>query len=266
MRLFEVNKPTTQRAPILISFPHSGTYIPHEITEHYLPESIDFIDDTDWFLPQLYPFAHEMGITTIQANYTRWVIDLNRNPELAPLYNDGRLITGLCTTTDFLGNSIYRTGKEPDAQEVERRKEAYFKPYYEAVQAILDDLKEEFGYAILYDSHSIRSVVPSIQKQRFPDMILGTADGNSASANIAKTALSALENGPYETTYNHPFKGGNITRHFGKPALRQHALQLERCKDLYMNETETGFHEEKGIIMTDFLKGLFQELINAQEV
>lgn len=266
MRLFEVNQPSTQRVPILISFPHSGIEIPEEIKGNYRPEKIEFIDDTDWFLPELYPFAAGMGITTIKANYSRWVIDLNRNPEQAPLYNDGRLITGLCTNTDFLGNPIYVPGQEPDQEEIERRKKQYFEPYYQGIQKILDELKAEFGYAILYDSHSIRSVVPSIQANRFPDMILGTADGASASANIAETAKQALQKGPYDLTYNHPFKGGNITRSFGKPQLGQHALQLERCKDLYMGKNETQLDAQKAESFTHFLEGFFNELITIPEV
>lgn len=223
---------------------------------------IEFIDDTDWFLPELYPFASNLGISSIKANYSRWVIDINRDPEQVPLYNDGRLITGLCTTTDFLGNPIYKEGRAPHKDEIERRKREYFLPYYQEVQSILDGMIEEFGYAILYDSHSIRSVVSAIQPNRFPDMILGTADGTSASQPIIDATLRVLRSDDYEVTYNTPFKGGNITRHFGKPALNQHALQLERCKDLYMQADEKELAPDKAGKMTSLLQKLFQELID----
>ena len=157
---------------------------------------------------------------------------------------------------------IYKEGREPNKDEIERRKGAYFQPYYQRIQSILDEMKQEFGYAILYDSHSIRSVVTSIQNNRFPDMILGTADGASASQEVIDKALGALEEGPYEVAYNTPFKGGNITRHFGQPHLNQHALQLERCKDLYMKSDETEFDHEKADRFSGVLRRLFQNLID----
>lgn len=263
MELFEVIKPEAKEVPILISFPHSGDFIPESLRSHYREEAISFIDDTDWYLPQLYDFASEMGITCIKANYSRWVIDLNRDPESAPLYNDGRLITGLCTQTDFLGNPIYQEGKAPDQQEVERRLETYYWPYYKAVQDILSGFVSSFGKGVLYDSHSIRSMVPTIRKERFPDMILGTADGASADADVIERALSVLNASPYETTYNFPFKGGHITRYFGKPEKGQHALQLERCKDLYMSNDERDFDPEKGTEMSQWLKKMFQAILTA---
>ncbi|MBI1182906.1 N-formylglutamate deformylase [bacterium] len=256
-----MTKPKRNTVPVLISFPHSGTFIPNDIIDQYRPEAISFIDDTDWFLPDIYSFAQDLGITTIKANYSRWVIDLNRNPNSTPLYNDGRLITGLCSTTDFFGNPIYKSGMEPGTVEIERRKELYFKPYYEAIQRELDELKAQFGQVLLYDSHSIRSVVPSIQKERFPDLILGTADGASAHAQLIATAREWLAKGPYELNYNHPFKGGNITRHFGRPAENQHALQLERCKDLYMKNDEKELDHEKAETMRGVLKPFFENLI-----
>lgn len=254
-------KPEGKPVPIVISFPHSGDFIPAELRSNYREEAISFIDDTDWYLPKLYQFASEMGITCIKANYSRWVIDLNRDPQSVPLYNDGRLITGLCTQTDFLGNPIYKEGHEPGQQAVEERLENFFWPYYRTVQEILSGFVAEYGKGILYDSHSIRSVVPSIQKERFPDMILGTASGKSAAEPMIEAVMSVLNESPYNTTYNHPFKGGHITRYFGKPEMGQHALQLERCKDLYMKNDERAFDQGKGEDMTQWLQKMFEKLL-----
>ncbi len=261
LELFEINKALKQKVPIIINFPHSGTFIPYDIKDQYNQKAIEFIDDTDWFLPEIYDFAAELGITTMKATHSRWVIDLNRDPESVPLYNDGRLITGLCSTTNFIGQSIYNQNCEPDQIEIERRKAKYFWPYYQQLQNELDELKSQFGKVLLYDSHSIRSIVPTIQKERFPDMILGTADGKSANEKLIETTLKTLGNSTYELTHNHPFKGGNITRTFGKPNQNQHALQLERCKDLYMKNNETELDTEKAETMRQSLKLLFENLI-----
>lgn len=260
MKVFEVRKPRSPRIPILISFPHSGHAIPDNLKADFLSSATEFIDDTDWFLPELYDFASEMGITTIQANLSRWVIDLNRNPASKPLYNDGRLITGLCTTTNFLGDPIYVEGREPNQAEIDNRLDAYFWPYYRQIEALLEDMIAEFGCALLYDSHSIRSEVKTIQKDRFPDMVLGTADEKSADARLISITLNTLRNGPYQVEHNHPFKGGHITRYFGNPSENRHALQLERCKDLYMDEAEKGYDLEKAQIMRPVLKNMFKGL------
>ncbi|MBI3482630.1 MAG: N-formylglutamate amidohydrolase, partial [Bacteroidetes bacterium] len=168
--------------PILISVPHCGTEFPDELKEQYNPELIKAPDDTDWFVHQLYDFAPAMGMTMISAKYSRWVIDLNRDPQSKPLYTDGRIITALCPTTTFLGEPLYRDKRtEIKSEEVNRRLEKYYWPYHKLLEENLNRLKKKFGKVLLWDCHSIRQVVPTIQKEKFPDMILGDADGTSAS-------------------------------------------------------------------------------------
>ena len=104
---YYITEPKAQKIPFVLSIPHRGTEFPDELKENYVPELVEVLDDTDWDLEKLYDFASELGITTIYAKYSRWVIDLNREPESKPLYTDGRLITELCPTTTFLGENIY---------------------------------------------------------------------------------------------------------------------------------------------------------------
>ncbi|MCD0490417.1 N-formylglutamate amidohydrolase [Pedobacter sp. MC2016-14] len=253
MNSYKITHPVANRIPILLSIPHCGTAFPDELLREYKPEMLP-PDDTDWFVDALYDFATQMGITTIAANYSRWVIDLNRNPDSTPLYSDGRVITGLCTSSNFLGEPIYNDERTlVNADEVERRKSLYFDPYQQKVKELLDELKAEFGTVMLWDCHSIRRLVPSIQKEAFTDLILGTADGTSASASLIDTALTQLS-GNFKINHNHPFKGGYITRNFGQPALNQHALQLEMSKDLYMDNSETRYDEARALHMQSVLK------------
>lgn len=248
--------------PLIISIPHCGVEFPEEMKENYIPKQLADIDDTDWFLQQLYNFAPDLGITIIHAKYSRWVIDLNRDPESVPLYNDGRLITGLTSTTDFLGNSIYKKGNEPDRQEVNRRLENYYWPYYKKVDELLNARKKQFGKALLWDAHSIREFVPTIRAEKFPEMILGNAEETSADQGIIQIALKELRK-DYKVNHNDPFKGGHITRYFGNPQNKIHALQLERNKNLYMNDAERAYHPDRANKMQITLKRTFVELINA---
>lgn len=262
MDIFSITPPTGPRVPIIISSPHSGTYFPDDIKKCLKPELAAAPDDTDWFIDRLYSFAPAMGITLIKANYSRWVIDLNRDPKSKPLYDDGRVITGLCTTTDFNGNPLYEYG-EPDDAEIAQRVEKYYIPYHLKLAQLTQELKQEFGKALLFDAHSIRRVVPGIRPEPFPELILGDNDGASAWPEIIETAWQVLQNSGYEAQHNHPFKGGHITRFFGRPQNKVHALQLEMAKTNYMDATETQYDEANAARIQAVLQNLFAQLIKA---
>lgn len=255
-------EPKIKSVPFILSVPHCGTEFPDELKGHFIPSKMERPDDTDWYVHKLYDFALEMGITVIHARYSRWVIDLNRDPESKPLYNDGRIITALTTTTDFFGEAIYTDPSfHPDQQEIERRLDAYYWPYINKVDELLKERKNEFGKALLWDAHSIRHFVPTIRKEIFPDMILGTNDGRSADQNYIDAALSTLRSSGKQVNYNDPFKGGFITRNFGKPEENIHALQLEMNKILYMNDEELDYSLERAEIIRETLRNTFSELI-----
>ncbi|MBD3582858.1 N-formylglutamate amidohydrolase [Flavobacterium selenitireducens] len=261
MELYTITQPTADEVPILISSPHSGTYFPPGIKSRIKPELAERPDDADWFIDKLYDFAPAMGIGMIEANYCRWVIDLNRYPQREPLYYDGRVITGLCPVTDFNGLALYH-GKKPDDAEIEQRLEEYFIPYHKKVEEMLAGLVERHGVALLFDAHSIRKSVPGISKTPFPDLILGDNDLTSASPAIIAAAYEALKKGPFEVNHNIPFKGGYITRFFGQRQDNIHALQLEMAKKNYMDDSETEYHEGRAEGMRALLKDMFTNIID----
>jgi N-formylglutamate deformylase len=259
---FEVLEAQGNPVPIIVSVPHCGTEFPQELDGHYDPRQQRSIDDTDWDVDRLYSFVRSMGITVIRAKYHRWVIDLNRDPKSVPLYNDGRVITGLTPSTDFLGNPIYSGPSHiPNQEEIERRLDAYYWPYYQQIEALLAERTKTFGKVLLWDAHSIRSLVPSIRPDKFPDMILGNNDGKTAHSKLIATALEQLGSGDLQVNHNDPFKGGHITRYFGKPNQSVHALQLEMNKILYMDDRELLYAEDRASAMQALLKPTFEALI-----
>ena len=259
---FEIYKPKNTRVPFLLSIPHCGTSFPNEIKDNYNPNLISAPDDTDWYLETLYDFAEEMGITIIKAVYSRWVIDLNRTPENQSLYNDGRIITSLCPTTTFFGENLYKKDTyQPDTEEIERRLENYYWPYHNKIDDLISDLKNEFGQVLFWDAHSIRRNVQTIQKDDFPDLILGNNDQKTASKEMIDLCLKSLGSENFELKHNTPFKGGFITRSKGKPEANVHALQLEMCKDLYMSHQETSYDAKRATQIKALLKTTFQNLI-----
>ena len=260
---FELIVPEVKKVPFVLSIPHCGTNFPLEIKNNFTSDLIESPDDTDWFLEILYDFAQEMGITIIKAVYSRWVIDLNRTPENQSLYNDGRIITALCPTTTFFGEKLYKNvALHPNKEEVEIRLKKYYWPYHNKIDELLQSCKAEFGEVLFWDAHSIRRNVETIQKDDFPDLILGNDDLKTAGSTFIDLALQTLGSDSFELKHNTPFKGGYITRSKGNPKEKIHALQLEMCKDLYMSNNETSYDPKKAEHIKKLLKSTFEQLIS----
>jgi len=221
--------------PLLVSMPHVGTDIPDDIAAG-MTEAGRAMPDTDWYVDRLYDFLDELGASTIASTHSRYVIDLNRPPDDENLY-PGQDTPGLVPIDTFDHQPIYQAGAEPDADEIARRLERYWRPYHEKLRSTLDELVEEHGVAFLFEAHSIRSEVPRLWRGRLPDLNLGTGDGSSCAAGIAAAMLEAAEDSAdYTAVLNGRFKGGYITRRYGEPARNIHAVQLELSQRTYMTE------------------------------
>ena len=221
--------------PLLVSFPHAGTEIPASIAAR-MTAAGRAVPDTDWHLPQLYEFARLMGASTVQPRFSRYVIDLNRPPDDASLY-PGLTTTSLCTLHTFAGDPVYRSGQEPGADEIADRRELYWEPYHAMLANELDRIRERHGIALLLDAHSIASRLPRLFDGQLPDVNLGTHDGRSCALNLQAELTHALQRHPeYSHVVDGRFKGGYITRHYGRPADRLHAFQVELTQRTYMDE------------------------------
>ncbi len=254
---------TRGRLPLLISMPHNGQLIPADIAASMQPYATA-VPDTDWFLDRLYSFAGAdqvdgLGASVINPAHSRYVIDLNRPPDGTVLYA-GANNTELCPTTGFDERPLYLPGKLPDAAEVARRIELYWRPYHDALRAELDRLKAEFGYALLFDAHSIKSEVPRFFAGRLPDINFGTADGASAAPALAD-AIMAVPTGSYSRVLNGRFKGGYITRHYGQPDQHIHALQLELSQITYMDENAFVWQPDRAAQVQPVLRRVLQALL-----
>lgn len=224
---------TRGQAPLFVSFPHSGTYIPPEIAARMTPIALT-TPDTDWHVPKLYAFLDSMGASRIEATHSRYVVDLNRPPDDKELYA-GQKKTGLVPTDTFEGEPLYREGETPSGDEVIARRK-YWQPYHDALSAELSRLKAIHGSIILWDAHSIESVLPSLFDGRLPDLNLGTFDGKSCDADIADAVFAAAQATGFDAVLNARFKGGHITRSYGAPKKGANAIQLEMAQAIYMDE------------------------------
>lgn len=221
---------------LLVSMPHLGTGIPPALRDDYDPRALA-LEDTDWHLDRLYDFLPELGASVLMPRYSRYVIDLNRPPDDAPMY-PGSSNTELCPTRFFTGDALYRPGRAPSPDERARRCATYWQPYHAALAAELQRIKSIHGYALLWDAHSIRSQIPWLFDGTLPGLNIGTADGAAADPAVAAAVVAACASaGEPGHVLNGRFKGGYITRHYGVPADRVHAVQLEMCQCLYMRES-----------------------------
>lgn len=229
-------------SPLLVSVPHAGTELPEDMKAR-LTAAAAPLPDTDWHVEKLYDFAPNLDATLLVAKMSRYVIDLNRSPDGAALY-PGADETGLCPTSTFDRQPIYRSGEELAESEIQGRIEQFWRPYHEALKSELDRIIDLHGFAVLWDAHSIRSRVPRFFDGRLPDLNFGTADGASADAALAQGLMELAGASDHTPVLNGRFKGGYITRFYGASAKAVHAVQLELSQKNYMNEAPPYSYDE----------------------
>lgn len=244
---------------VLISMPHNGQQIPQYIANTMTPKALK-VADTDWYIDKLYDFAKAMGTYTISPKYSRYVIDLNRNPNGEALYI-GANNTELCPTTAFDSSPLYLNNQTPSSQEIANRVEHYWQPYHNAIKNTLADLKRKYTKVILLDAHSILSHVPRFFEGKLPDLNFGSADGVSCNQRLIEQ-IKQINFEPYSSVYNGRFKGGYITRAYGDPANNIHAIQLELSQYTYMDEPSSHYNEQKAAQIKKHLKHVVSCLVN----
>ncbi|HZH42894.1 MAG TPA: N-formylglutamate deformylase [Lysobacter sp.] len=231
-------------APLLVSVPHDGTALPEPIAARMTAEA-RAVPDTDWHVSRLYRFVSRLGASMIVPRYSRYVIDLNRPPDDVSLY-PGQNTTGLCPTLRFDGQPIYLEGEAPSPEETATRLERYWRPYHEALADELERLRGLHGRAVLWEGHSIKGELPFLFEGRLPDLNLGTADGTSCSPALQRRLVAVLEaQDEFDWVVNGRFKGGYITRHYGRPHEGVDAVQLEISQRIYMDERSGEYDEDK---------------------
>lgn len=222
-------------APLIVSIPHCGENLPGSFAAQMTPAA-RLVADTDWHLPRLYDFVRGLGGSVLRAHYSRYVIDLNRPSSGESLY-PGQTTTGLCPTETFRGEPVYADGvAPPDAAETARRVAEYWTPYHQALQAEIDRLRALHGQVLVWEAHSIASLLPRLFEGELPGLNVGTFAGAACAPEVREAVVAATAASPFTWVADGRFKGGFITRHYGKPAEGVHLVQLEMAQQLYMDE------------------------------
>ncbi|MFE1597569.1 N-formylglutamate deformylase [Methylobacterium sp. ID0610] len=218
-------------APLLLSLPHTGTDIPAEIEDTLVSPWLAR-KDTDWFIERLYDFAAGLDATLIRTTLSRTVVDVNRDPTGISLY-PGQATTELCPTTTFDGEPLYRPGHAPDVAD---RRARWFDPYHAALQDEIARLRRLHPRIVLYDGHAIRSEIPRLFPGLLPHFNIGTNGGQSCDPALQATIEAICAATGLTTISNGRFRGGYITRAYGRPADGVHAVQMELACRAYLAE------------------------------
>lgn len=218
--------------PLILTMPHGGTWIPDELLG-------DFVSpwaarrDADWHIAALYDGL--VDATIVATDVSRSVIDVNRDPSGTSLY-PGQATTELCPTTDFDGSPLYRPGRAPDDTAIARRRDMWFAPYHAALAGEVARLRGIHDRVVVYDCHSIRSMIPRLFDGVLPELNIGTNGGVTCDSALRDVVVAAM--GSRNHVVDGRFRGGWTTRHYGRPADGVHAIQMEIAIRAYLREPE----------------------------
>lgn len=218
--------------PLLVSIPHTGTFVPADIALQFARPEIATTMMTDWALHELYAFLPALGIDVIHATHHRFVIDLNRPPDARPLY-PGRFETGLVPTESFHGEPIWRT--PPSQAVIGQRLEHFYRPYHAALERRLREKLARFGRCYLIDAHSVESRASRLHGPLTDDIFLGDRDGVTCDLKFTQRVRELFVQQGLRVSLNQPYKGGYITAQYCSIEGVQ-SLQIEMCQRLYMTE------------------------------
>jgi N-formylglutamate amidohydrolase len=248
---FEITEPPRWRAPIIFNSPHSGTVYPHEFLMASRIDMATLRKSEDSFMDELIAGLSDQGFAVVRVHFPRSYVDVNREPyELDPRMFAGRLPSfantrsmrvagGLGTIPRVVGDGQEIYSDRLSIDEALQRIESLYKPYHRALRRLIAKVHHEFGTAILIDCHSMPSVGGPMERdpgaQRV-DFVLGDCHGTSCDRRLTDLADRMLRSMGYAVARNAPYSGGFTTQHYGKPANRVHALQIEINRAIYMDE------------------------------
>ncbi|MBO9447620.1 N-formylglutamate deformylase [Ruegeria sp. R14_0] len=256
MKVFSVHRGD---GPIVLGQPHGGTHVPDDIAAR-LNDVGRGLADTDWHINRLYDGLLD-DVTVVQSHVHRYVIDANRDPAGGSLYH-GQNTTTLVPLTDFDGQPIWKVGQEPSDDEVEDRRQTFHAPYHAALRDELDRVQSKYGVAILFDCHSIRSLIPFLFDGELPVFNTGTNGGQTCDPAIEQAVHDTASRADgFTSVLNGRFRGGWTTRHYGRPTEGVHAIQMEIAQRAYMDESPPwGWRADRAAQLRPHLKTMLTRL------
>jgi len=267
---YRLIEPEALLSGIVIASPHSGRNYLSSVKEQSILDPVTLRSSEDAFVDELMDFAPALGIPLICSEIPRAFVDLNRaRDELDPAIIEGikpnrqnpRVISGLGVIPRVVANGkeIY-SGKLSKEAAIERL-ENFWDPYHSKLAELLDRARQQFGYSILIDTHSMphEAILNASSSFRTSQIVLGDRYGATCAPEIINDLIKLISKNGLRASRNIPFSGAYIVQKYGSPGLNRHAIQLEIDRSIYMDERKIQklekFHKLKNKlqnIMRDF--------------
>jgi N-formylglutamate deformylase len=252
---YHLSLPRRRTTSVVFASPHSGRDYPAEFLQATILDERAIRSSEDAFIDELLAGVPGFGAPLIAARAPRAYLDLNRGAdELDPAVVEGaqsyahnpRVVSGLGVIPRVVsgGRAIY-SGKIGLA-EARARLSAFWFPYHQKLQELLDESRAMFGQAVLIDVHSMpHEAMDSVAHRsgRRPQIVVGDRYGAAAAAEVTDRVEQAFRDRGYQVARNAPFAGAYIAQTYGRPGIRQHAVQIEMDRALYMDERRIRPHD-----------------------
>ncbi|MEA2059708.1 MAG: N-formylglutamate amidohydrolase [Thermodesulfobacteriota bacterium] len=223
--------------PFVLSLPHCSAQVPPWIRDRLALDTEEIHTSVDLGTDEIFGLLPARYV--IKANFTRLVTDLNRS-----FHDDGE--KGVIARTDYHGRPVFLAGQYPKKTVRERLLQICYYPFHEQLTRAVEDP----GIKALFDCHSLEGVgpcdAPDAGNKR-KDIILSNNGGKEGQIKAdrgyitcAAETLFAIEQAfsdqGFSVAVNTPYRGGFITRHYGKFLMENNkfALQIEINQDLFL--------------------------------
>lgn len=247
----EIWNKNNNKIPIIVSIPHSGTYLPITMKKNLVDNVV--LSNMDWYLSELYLFLKDLGITTLVNNVSRYVIDTNR--EMNDFENDSYIKNYIYTKTTF-NNKIYK--KILDNKEINYRIKEYYNPYHDFIADLINDKLTKFNKVYLIDLHSFG-------KNLEEDIVLGNRNYQTASYEFTDLIETLLKRRGFKIILNKPYNGGYIVKKYANKNVETVQIELSYKKyiedRIFLNEDYPKIDKSLFIETQEKLKNFFKELI-----
>jgi len=241
---FVVEEPAAEaETPVIVEVPHAGLHVPPRFLAALVAPARAIGRDADLFVDALYRDAPAEGATLLVARTSRYVIDLNRSEQDV----DADSVAGERTTTRLAHGLVWRLTTEGDRalsrplrrDELDERLDLVHRPYHAELARLVAHKVKRFGYAVILAAHSM----PSVGRAQHgdsgsarADVVPGTRGRESAAAPFIDAVDAEARAAGLSVRHDEPYRGGYTTAHYGRPAERVHAVQVELARRLYMDE------------------------------
>lgn len=257
---FTIYNELVDELPVVVDLPHSGELVPEDIRQQLIPGSI--LTNVDWFLPDLYDFLPQNGVTTLENKIHRYMADPNRDLGMRQLNGDYR--HEIVYSRSTFDKPLY--SDTLTSQEIEQRLKRFYYPYHAQLQRLIDHKLEKFDKIYLFDLHSF-AIYPHEDEVQTADVVLGNKHDTASSMKLRQILTEQFESKGYTVSNNYPFAGGFITPHYSENP-RVEAIQIELAYHMYIENRYFGEEELSGVDAGLFttaknsLQSIFLELLN----